>query len=79
MSIFEDTDTINAIIADLNAILADLADREMVEPMAEPIDASDCHPMDWAEVVGIADEIFDEIYPEAEIMVDTNGERWYVS
>ena len=72
MSIFEDTDTINAI-------LADLADREIVEPMAEPIDASDCHPMDWAEVVGIADEIFDEMYPEAEIMVDMNGERWYVS
>lgn len=59
MSIFEDTDAINAI-------LAELADKDIVEPMAEPIDASDCHPMDWAEVVGIADEMFDEIYPEAE-------------
>lgn len=73
MSIFEDTDTINAI-------LADLAAQNIVEPMAEPIDESDCHPMDWAEVVGIANEMFDEIYPEAEMqeMVDENGEVWYV-
>jgi len=71
MSIFEDTDTINAI-------LADLANREIVEPMAEPIDASDCHPMDWAEVVGIADEVFDEMYPHAEMMVDSDGNPWYV-
>lgn len=65
---------------DVNAILADLADKNIVEPMAEPIDESDCHPMDWAEVVGIADEMFDEIYPEAEMreMVDENGEVWYV-
>ena len=59
MSIFEDTDTINAI-------LAELAEKDIVEPMAEPIDESDCHPMDWAEVVGIADEMFDEIYPQAD-------------
>lgn len=73
MSIFEDTDTINAI-------LADLAAQNIVEPMAEPIDESDCHPMDWAEVVGIANEMFDEIYPEAKMqeMVDENGEVWYV-
>lgn len=65
---------------DVNAILADLADKNIVEPMAEPIDESDCHPMDWAEVVGIADDMFDEIYPEAEMreMVDENGEAWYV-
>ena len=61
MSIFEDTDMINAI-------LAELADREMVEHMAEPTDFPDCHPMDWAEVVGIADEIFDDVYPYAEMM-----------
>ena len=59
MSIFEDTDTINAI-------LAELAEKDIVEPMAEPIDESDRHPMDWAEVVGIADEMFDEIYPQAD-------------
>lgn len=58
MSIFEDTDAINAI-------LAGLADQEIIEPMVEPIDEKDCHPMDWAEVVGIADEVFDLIYPEA--------------
>lgn len=71
MSIFEDTDAINAI-------LSELAEKEILEPLAEPIDASDCHPLDWAEVVGIADEVFDEIYPGAE-MVDENGQTWYVS
>lgn len=58
MSIFEDTDAINAI-------LAELADREIIEPMVEPIDEADCHPLDWAEVVGVTDEVFDLIYPEA--------------
>ena len=74
MSIFEDTDTINAI-------LAELAEKNVVEPMAEPIDESDCHPLDWAEAVGIVDEIFDEIYPDAEMktMVDEDGFVWYVS
>ena len=68
MSIFEDTNTINAI-------LAELAEQNIVEPLAEPIDASDCHPLDWAEVVGISDEIFDEMYPDAEMktMVDEDG------
>lgn len=69
MSIFEDTDAINAF-------LAQLAEQDIVEPMAEPIDSSDCHPMDWAEVVGIADEVFDEIYPDAD-MVDEYGNVWY--
>ena len=69
MSIFEDTDAINAI-------LSDLADREIVEPMAEPIDCSDCHPMDWAEVTGLVDEVVDQIYPEP--MVDGDGVLWYV-
>ena len=74
MSIFEDTDAINAF-------LSELADREIVEPMAEPIDESDCHPLDWAEVVGIADEVFEEIYPEEKMqtMVDEDGFVWYVS
>jgi hypothetical protein len=74
MSIFEDTDAINALLAELSA-------QEILEPMVEPIDESDCHPMDWAEVVGIADEVFDEIYPEAKMqtMVDEDGFVWYVS
>lgn len=69
MSIFEDTDAINAI-------LAELADREIIEPMVEPIDEADCHPMDWAEVTGLVDEVVDEIYPEP--MVDSDGIMWYV-
>lgn len=74
MSIFEDTDAINAF-------LNQLANENLVEPMAEPIDDSTCHPLDWAEVVGIADEVFDEIYPEAKMqtMVDEDGFVWYVS
>jgi hypothetical protein len=46
----------------INSILADMADAGIVEPMVEPIDENDCHPLDWAEVVGCADDIFDEIY-----------------
>jgi len=68
MSIFEDTDRINAILAGM-----------VDDGMAEPIDFEDCHPLDWAEVVGIADEIFDDMYPEAEMTVDENGTPWYVS
>jgi len=59
MSIFENDDAINAF-------LNQLANEGMVEPMAEPIDDSNVHPLDWAEVVGIADEIFDEMYPDAD-------------
>jgi hypothetical protein len=47
---------------DINAILADMADAGIVEPMVEPIDENDCHPLDWAEVVGCMDDIFEEIY-----------------
>lgn len=63
---------------DINAILAQLADDGTLEPMIEPIDDANCHPLDWADVVGITDEIFEEIYPGAE-MVDDNGRTWYVS
>jgi hypothetical protein len=72
MSIFENNDAINAI-------LSQLADEGMVEPMVEPIDESDCHPMDWAEVTGLADELTDEIYPEMKTMIDEDGFVWYVS
>ena len=47
---------------EVNAILSAMTDEGMVEP----IDEQDCHPLDWAEVVGILDEVFDEVYPEAE-------------
>ena len=66
---------------EINDILADLADKDIVEPVAEPIDCDDCHPMDWAEVTGLVDEVFDEMYPDAEMrtMVDADGFVWYVS
>ena len=56
----------------INALLNDLAERDIVEPIDEP----NCHPMDWAEVTGLVDELADEIYPEP--MVDENGILWYV-
>lgn len=46
----------------INRILDEMADRGMVEP----IDENDCHPLDWAEVTGLMDEVFDDIYPYAE-------------
>ena len=51
---------------DVNAILNEMADAGIVEPMVEPIDENDCHPLDWAEVVGVVDEVLGEIYPDAE-------------
>jgi hypothetical protein len=64
----EDTDLINAL-------LNELADRNIIEPVAEPIDDPDCSPFDYAEVTGL----WDEMYPEPEEMVDENGNVWYVS
>lgn len=58
---------------DVNRILAEMRDEGMIEP----IDENDCHPMDWAEVTGLLDEVVDQIYPEP--MVDENGQAWYVS
>lgn len=51
MSIFENDDAINAI-------LNQLADEGMVEPMVEPIDDPNnlTDFWDWADVVGIVDE-----------------------
>ena len=48
-------------IDDINAILIEC----VTEGLIEPIDDINCHPLDWAEVVGVADEIFDEMYPQA--------------
>ena len=66
---------------EINDILADLAARDIVEPVAEPIDCDDCHPLDAAFVMGIENEIFDEMYPDADMrtMVDEDGFVWYVS
>lgn len=50
----------------VNDILNDMAEQGIVEPMIEPIDENDCHPLDWAEVTGVLDEVFEDIYPYAE-------------
>jgi hypothetical protein len=42
----------------------------------EPIDEDTCHPLDWAEVVGV--DIFDEVYADAVEMIDEHGETWLV-
>jgi hypothetical protein len=47
-----------------NAMLAELAEHGILEPMVEPIDEPNCHPMDWAEVTGLADILVEDIYPE---------------
>ena len=54
---------------EINAILNQLADENIVEPMVEPIDENDCHPLDWADVTGT----FDEMYPEP---IDANALVW---
>lgn len=53
---------------DINRILAEMSDEGMIEP----IDENDCHPLDFADVTGL----FDEMYPEP--MVDEAGVMWYV-
>jgi hypothetical protein len=62
-------------IDDLNAILSGFCDEGNVEP----IDETDCHPLDWAEVTGLVDELIDEIYPEPVTMIDEDGNPWLVS
>ena len=43
---------------DVNRLLAELAEREIVEPLIEPIDDpnEEVNFWDWADVVGIVDE-----------------------
>lgn len=57
---------------EINAILSTMADYGMVEPC----DCDDAHPMDWAEVTGLVDELAEDIYPEP--MVDDQGVMWYI-
>lgn len=47
---------------EVNRILADLAEEGILEPMVEPIDEPTCHPLDWASVTGLFEEIFEEVY-----------------
>ena len=54
---------------EVNDILNQLADENMVEPMVEPIDESDCNPFDYAEVTGL----WEEMYPEP---IDANDLVW---
>lgn len=68
MSIFEDTDAINAF-------LNQLADEGMVEPTVEPIDDPNVEVdfWDWADTIGIVDEF------EPQVMIDDSGFSWFVS
>lgn len=61
---------------DVERALAEDAERQRERHMVEPIDESDCHPLDYADVTGL----FDEMYPEPEMqeMVDEDGVLWYV-
>ncbi len=49
---------------DVNAILAALADADIVEPMVEPIDdpTVEVNFWDWADVVGAVDDFVPEEY-----------------
>lgn len=61
---------------DVNRILDELAEKGIVEPVVEPIDEDTCHPLDWADVVGV--DIFDEVYAEPLYLLDDNGEEWQI-
>lgn len=50
---------------DINRILAELAEDGTLEPMVEPCDESDSHPLDWADAVNLFDEVCAILYPEA--------------
>jgi len=57
----------------INALLNELAEKDIVEPMVEPIDDSslEVNFWDWADVVGVVDDF------APEILIDENGEVWY--
>ena len=58
----KETETSMFDFEDVNRILDEMNQHGIVEPIDEP----DCHPLDWAEVTGLLDEVFDEVYPYAE-------------
>lgn len=49
---------------EVNGILADLAEQGIIEPMVEPIDDPnlEINYWDWAEVLGIVDNVVPEEY-----------------
>lgn len=49
----------------INAVLAQLADEGTIDPVAEPCDWDDVHPLDWAEATGLFDEVSSLLYEEA--------------
>ena len=53
----------------INLILDQMAQEGTIEPMVEPIDEIDAHPMDFADVAGL----WDEMYPEP---LDANDFVW---
>lgn len=50
----------------INDILNAMADEGILEPMVEPIDEDNVHPLDWAEATGLVEEIFSTVYPDAD-------------
>jgi hypothetical protein len=54
---------------EINQILNEMAEDGILEPLAEPIDSSDCSPFDYAEVTGL----WEEMYPEP---LDANDFVW---
>ena len=54
---------------EINSILDQMAQQGTIEPMVEPIDENDTHPMDFAEVAGL----WEEMYPEP---IDENDFVW---
>jgi hypothetical protein len=58
LNTFDNCDTINRILAEC-----------AMNGMAEPLDFEAIHPMEYAEVTGLVDELIDEIYPENDWIV----------
>ena len=57
----------------INDILNAMADEGILEPMVEPIDEDNVHPLDWAEVTGLIEEIVSTVYPDAYIIEVDNA------
>jgi hypothetical protein len=57
----------------INALLHELADRDILEPMVEPIDDPSVQAdfWDWADIVGVVDDF------APEIMIDEDDKAWY--
>lgn len=51
---------------EINDILNAMADEGVVEHMVEPCDDIGIHPLEYADIAGIMNEVFDEMYPYAD-------------